>query len=115
MKKRSSKLMIVLTVIIDIILLMFALVQTARADSFCLTAHENYDKTGYWSRQCGPEPGKDFKTELEKDCKQTIRQIIARPGASWNSEYGWTGEESCQPYWPLTKTSLIKLYDTAAE
>jgi hypothetical protein len=50
------------------------------------------------ARDLGPRPGYDFTAELIRDCRETARRIAARPGASWNSEYGWAPEERCRAY-----------------
>jgi hypothetical protein len=68
---------------------------TASADNLCERISDNYQKTGQWVRDCGPEPGKPYVDELKKDCLQTVRQIQARPGASWNSEHGWAADYQC--------------------
>jgi hypothetical protein len=68
---------------------------SAQAETRCETISNNYPKTGVWSRDCGPEPGQPFVTELKKDCAQTTRQIDSRPGASWNSEHGWASDWQC--------------------
>lgn len=82
---------------IHIALINLALVGlSAHAETRCETISNNYPKTGVWSRDCGPEPGKAFAEELAKDCQQTVSQIQARPGASWNSEHGWASDYACE-------------------
>jgi hypothetical protein len=79
------------------LLLMLASLSPAVAyETLCERISSNYLKSGHWSRDCGPEPGKSFTAELKKDCAQTVRQIQARPGASWNSEHGWAAEAQCE-------------------
>jgi hypothetical protein len=68
----------------------------AHAETLCQRISDNYAATGYWSRDCGPEPGKPYAAELKKDCAQTAQQIAARPGASWNSEFGWVLDWQCE-------------------
>jgi hypothetical protein len=70
----------------------------SHAETLCQRISDNYAYTGYWSRDCGPEPGKPYAAELKKDCAQTARQIAARPGASWNSEFGWAAESQCAQF-----------------
>jgi hypothetical protein len=65
-------------------------------DTLCARLYGAYPQTGYWSRDCGPAPEKNFDAELKKDCAQTVRQLSARPGASWNSEFGWASESQCE-------------------
>lgn len=67
----------------------------ASAETICEHLQKNYPTTHYWYRDCGPEPGKNPDEELKKDCLQTLTQVDARPGASWNSEWGWASEEQC--------------------
>jgi hypothetical protein len=82
---------------IHIALINLALIgPAAHAETRCERISDNYMTTGRWSRDCGPEPGKPFAEELRKDCLQTVRQIQARPGASWNSENGWASESQCE-------------------
>lgn len=76
--------------------IVMALPATASASDLCQRISDAYPTSGYWSRECGPEPGKDFLAEMKKDCIQTTRQIDARPGASWNSEWGWASQEQCE-------------------
>lgn len=99
MKNTARSIRIILfDVIMEIILVVVAisLPAVAIASELCQRISDNYPTTGYWSRDCGPEPGKDFIAEMKKDCIQTTRQIDARPGASWNSEWGWVSQEQCE-------------------
>jgi hypothetical protein len=68
----------------------------SHAATRCEQISDNYAATGVWSRDCGPEPGQNFADELAKDCRQTVSQIQARPGASWNSEHGWAPDYACE-------------------
>jgi hypothetical protein len=78
-----------------LLLTLVSLSPAVAADTLCARLYGAYPQSGVWSRDCGPEPGKDFADELKKDCAQTVRQIQARPGASWNSEFGWASESQC--------------------
>jgi hypothetical protein len=31
-----------------------------------------------------------------KDCDNTAQKVASRPGASWNSEFGWMYEDQCE-------------------
>jgi hypothetical protein len=82
---------------LNIALIGLALVGSAvQAETRCEQISSVYAKTGVWSRDCGPEPGKPFSVELKKDCEHTARNIAMRPGASWNSEHGWASESECE-------------------
>jgi len=75
---------------------------SAQAETPCERSRLQYEAgEAAWDRHCGPEPGKPFLEELKKDCATTTMLIAARnamPGnfASWNSEYGWAFDSTCE-------------------
>jgi hypothetical protein len=75
---------------------LFLICVSARAETFCERQWAAYQGGAAWDRNCGPEPGKPYKTEMQKDCAITREKIRSREGASWNSEYGWAIEDQCE-------------------
>jgi hypothetical protein len=52
-------------------------------------------KTG-WNDQCGEHPDAEYLEKLKLDCSATAQRIEGRAGASWNSEYGWAFDSTCE-------------------
>lgn len=55
-----------------------------------------HDQKAEWNDQCGDQPDADYLVKLKADCSTTMQRIEARDGASWNSEFGWAAEETCE-------------------
>jgi hypothetical protein len=59
--------------------------------------HDFYhNQKAEWNDQCGEHPDADYLAKLKADCSATVQRIEARNGASWNSEYGWAFDSTCE-------------------
>jgi hypothetical protein len=79
-------------------LLIILLAMSAAAFADCQQDRRDFyhNQKVEWKDQCGEYPDAEYLAKLKLDCSATAQRIEGRAGASWNSEYGWAFDSTCE-------------------